>query len=167
MHFGYTSRDDTAYNTDRHLTNFGVLRDSRSGDVLGAAPIFDNGRSLFFNTSFDQVDSLAMEAQFCLPSWPQVAFDEQAARLIGPVQKAQLECLAAFEFADSEAFPFPERYLAALAAFIRRRAEELCALPDVSREALLRAARGAQAWAGSGNRRPRSAPRCLQLPFIR
>lgn len=79
--------DALIYNTDRHLTNFGVLRNSRTGELLDMAPVFDNGRSLFFNLAFDQVDSFPNEAQFVLPSWPQVTFDEQAARLIGPRQK--------------------------------------------------------------------------------
>lgn len=35
-------------NTDRHLNNFGILRDSSSLKFLGPAPIFDNGNSLFY-----------------------------------------------------------------------------------------------------------------------
>ncbi|WP_080797210.1 HipA domain-containing protein [Arabiibacter massiliensis] len=128
-------------NTDRHLTNFGILRDSRTGTYLGTAPIFDNGRSLLFNLSFDQAGDLAREARFALPSWPQVTFEEQARRLMGAEQKAQLERLADFEFANSDKAPFPEGYLRSLAAFVRRRAEELAACPDVPREALRAAVR--------------------------
>ena len=36
-------------NTDRHLYNFGVLRDSKSLQYVGMAPIFDSGNSLFWN----------------------------------------------------------------------------------------------------------------------
>lgn len=129
--------DALIYNTDRHLTNFGVLRDSRSGDLLGAAPVFDNGRSLFFNHEFSQVGSFDTEAQFVLPSWPQVTFDEQAARLMGQRQICQLEALARFEFVNSEEEPFPEDFLRRLSAFIQRRAEKLAALRPVSREELL------------------------------
>lgn len=39
--------DAVIYTEDRHLGNFGVLRDNRSGEVTGAAPVFDNGLSLF------------------------------------------------------------------------------------------------------------------------
>ena len=39
--------DAVIYNEDRHFGNFGVLRDNHSGELLGAAPIFDNGLSLF------------------------------------------------------------------------------------------------------------------------
>lgn len=129
--------DALIYNTDRHLTNFGVLRNSLTGELLGTAPMFDNGRSLFFNLAFNQVDDFPNEAQFALPSWPQVTFDEQAARLIGSQQKEQLEALANFTFANSEEYPFPEEFLQKLAGHVRRRAEALVALPEVSREELL------------------------------
>lgn len=36
-------------NTDRHLNNFGILRDSNSLQWLGMAPIFDSGCSMFWN----------------------------------------------------------------------------------------------------------------------
>lgn len=124
-------------NTDRHLTNFGVLRNSHTGDVLGMAPVFDNGRSLFFNLGLDQVGDFATEAQFVLPSWPQVTFEEQAGRLMGPRQKDQLQKLAAFEFANSEEHPFPGAFLQGLGTFARDRAEQLLELPEVSREELL------------------------------
>lgn len=39
--------DAVIYNEDRHFDNFGVLRDNYSGAVIGAAPIFVNGLSLF------------------------------------------------------------------------------------------------------------------------
>ena len=39
--------DAVIYNEDRHFGNFGILRDNRSGKILGSAPIFDNGLSLF------------------------------------------------------------------------------------------------------------------------
>lgn len=123
-------------NTDRHLTNFGVLRNSRTGELLRGAPVFDNGRSLFFNLAFDQVDDFPLEARFSLPSWAQVTFEEQAARLVGAVQRAQLERLAAFEFCNSGRHPFPDGFLESLARFVRQRAERLASFPLVSRDEL-------------------------------
>ena len=123
-------------NTDRHLANFGILRESRTGKFLGCAPIFDNGRSLFFNLSFGQADDFHHEAQFALPSWPQVTFEEQAARLIGEKQIEQLQRLSSFEFENSKIAPFPEDYLAKLARFVRQRAKTLAALQPVSRAKL-------------------------------
>lgn len=39
-------------NTDRHLNNFGIIRDSRTQRFLKPAPIFDSGNSMFYNTSY-------------------------------------------------------------------------------------------------------------------
>lgn len=132
--------DSLIYNTDRHLTNFGLLRDSRTGAYLRCAPVFDNGRALFFNMEFSQVDSFAVETQFVLPSWAQVTFDEQARRLIGEVQKSQLARLSRFELANCDEVVFPEEFLGKLSAFVRQRAEELASYPSVSRERLAEAA---------------------------
>lgn len=35
-------------NTDRHLNNFGVLRDTHTLKSIGMAPIFDSGNSIFW-----------------------------------------------------------------------------------------------------------------------
>lgn len=35
-------------NVDRHLNNFGVLRDTHTLDFVGMAPIFDSGNSMFY-----------------------------------------------------------------------------------------------------------------------
>ena len=39
-------------NTDRHFSNFGVLRDTNSLKFIGMAPIFDCGNSMFFENPF-------------------------------------------------------------------------------------------------------------------
>lgn len=35
-------------NTDRHLNNFGILRDTHTMEFIGMAPIFDSGNSMFW-----------------------------------------------------------------------------------------------------------------------
>lgn len=39
--------DALVFNTDRHLGNFGYLVDNDTNEIVGAAPIFDNGYGLF------------------------------------------------------------------------------------------------------------------------
>ena len=39
--------DAIIFNTDRHMGNFGYLIDNDSNEIVGAAPIFDNGYGLF------------------------------------------------------------------------------------------------------------------------
>lgn len=41
--------DALVYNTDRHFGNFGFLVDNTTMEIIGLAPIFDNGESLFSN----------------------------------------------------------------------------------------------------------------------
>ena len=55
--------DALVCNTDRHFTNFGVLRDNATGLPVALAPIFDNGRSLFPNVGEDDDDQFALESQ--------------------------------------------------------------------------------------------------------
>ena len=40
-------------NTDRHLNNFGMLADSRTGEVKSMAPLFDHGFSLLFHAALE------------------------------------------------------------------------------------------------------------------
>lgn len=44
-----TLTDFIISNTDEHLLNFGILRDSDTMKLLGPAPIFDSGNSMFFS----------------------------------------------------------------------------------------------------------------------
>ncbi len=39
--------DAVTFNTDRHMGNFGYLVDNDTNEIVGAAPIFDNGYGLF------------------------------------------------------------------------------------------------------------------------
>ncbi|MCD8084442.1 MAG: hypothetical protein LUE86_13280 [Clostridiales bacterium] len=49
----YTILSDFLFtNTDRHLNNFGVLRDSDTLQFVGPAPIFDNGNSMFYKNLY-------------------------------------------------------------------------------------------------------------------
>lgn len=43
-------------NSDRHLNNFGILRDSNTLRWLRPAPIFDSGNSMFYNSSYIPTD---------------------------------------------------------------------------------------------------------------
>ena len=46
-------------NTDRHLNNFGVVRDSRTLEWIGFAPLFDNGTSMGCDLEADDIVSEA------------------------------------------------------------------------------------------------------------
>ena len=42
-------------NEDRHLGNFGVIRNANTLELIGAAPLFDNGSSLWFSLPTTQI----------------------------------------------------------------------------------------------------------------
>lgn len=50
--------DALIYNHDRHLGNFGIIKDNHTGDILGMAPIFDNGAGLLAYTSLSKFKGL-------------------------------------------------------------------------------------------------------------
>lgn len=50
--------DALIYNHDRHLGNFGIIKDNHTGDILGMAPIFDNGAGLLAYTSLSKFKDL-------------------------------------------------------------------------------------------------------------
>ncbi len=44
-------------NEDRHLNNFGVIRDADTLEYLGAAPLYDNGTSLWFDKPLPMINA--------------------------------------------------------------------------------------------------------------
>jgi hypothetical protein len=44
-------------NTDRHFSNFGALRNSRTLEYLGPAPLFDSGTSLWHDRNMDDIQA--------------------------------------------------------------------------------------------------------------
>lgn len=50
-------------NEDRHYGNFGILRDAKSLKILGFAPLFDNGSSMYFNQETNKICNQHIETQ--------------------------------------------------------------------------------------------------------
>lgn len=46
-------------NTDRHLNNFGIIRDATTLEWIGLAPLFDNGGSFWFDCATEDVGNTA------------------------------------------------------------------------------------------------------------
>ena len=81
--------DAVIYNEDRHFGNFGVLRDNHTGKVTGAAPVFDNGMSLFnfaMPEDFQDLDSYAKTRGTAYS----VSFESVCQEVMGPIQARQL-----------------------------------------------------------------------------
>ena len=52
--------DALVFNEDRHMGNYGVMRDSATGEIRGMAPIFDNNMSLFAGAMPNELKAGAM-----------------------------------------------------------------------------------------------------------
>ena len=70
-------------NTDRHLNNFGVLRDTKTLHFIGMAPIFDSGNSMYWqNPKLPEYDDLL--------EIPVNSFRKQEFQLLGYVKDTSL-----------------------------------------------------------------------------
>ena len=121
-------------NTDRHLTNVGVLLDARTNQPLKLAPVFDSGRSLFPNVATGQLADAPMLAQLQRPAVGGNSFEQAASRVMGDRQLQWLAHMEEFEF-DTQGLgeKFSAR-LHALEAFLRERAHELGCIEPVNRD---------------------------------
>ena len=120
--------DAVIYNEDRHFGNFGVLRDNHTGKIIGAAPIFDNGLSLFNFAMPDDINNLSEYAKTRTTPYS-VSFDTICKEVIGKTQTEQLRKLVSFKFKRHSAINLPEERLQAIEKHIQVRVKELLKLP--------------------------------------
>lgn len=132
-------------NEDRHMGNYGVLRDNVTGIVRGMAPLFDHNMGLFAGAMPNElnVDAMTSKASIGRGAFA-LSLDEQAALVIGPVQKVQLERLNGFvferhpvmdEFGESDLRNhFSDERLKRLNDYVTRRARVLLGFPTVDPE---------------------------------
>lgn len=120
--------DAVIYNEDRHFGNFGVLRDNHSGKIIGAAPIFDNGISLF---NFAMPDDYAHLDEYAKTrSNPYgVSYENVCREVMGTKQRNQLRRLIGFRFQRHPSINLPEEHLQAIEKQIDLRVRELLSLP--------------------------------------
>ena len=124
--------DAVIYNEDRHFGNFGVLRDNKNGMIIGPAPIFDNGLSLF-NYAMDN-DIKDLDAYAKTRSNPYgVSYESICAEVMGTKQKNQLRKLIDFKFTRHPSINLPEERLIAIEKHIKSRVRKLLALPTASK----------------------------------
>lgn len=119
--------DAVIYNEDRHFGNFGVLRDNHTGKVTSAAPVFDNGMSLFnfaMPEDFQDLDSYAKTRGTAYG----VSFENVCQEVMGPVQTRQLRKLIGFTFHRHPRLNWPEYRLEATERHLQKR---VCQLLDM------------------------------------
>lgn len=119
--------DAMIYNEDRHFGNFGVLRDNHTGKVTGAAPVFDNGMSLFnfaMPEDFQDLDSYAKTRGTAYG----VSFESVCQEVMGPIQARQLRKLIGFTFHRHPRLNWPEYRLEAIERHLQKRVRQLLEL---------------------------------------
>ena len=125
--------DAVIYNEDRHFGDFGVLRDNHTGKVTGAAPVFDNGMSLFnfaMPEDFQDLDSYAKTRGTAYS----VSFESVCQEVMGPIQARQLRKLIGFTFHRHPRLNWPEYRLEAIERHLQKRVRQLLELaPELRR----------------------------------
>lgn len=124
--------DAVIYNEDRHFGNFGILRDNHSGKILGAAPVFDNGISLFNYAMQDDIDHLDEYAKTRANPYG-IPYETICREVMGNKQRSQLHRLINFRFARHSAYNWPEERLNLIEEHIQWRVRELLTLPRKNR----------------------------------
>ena len=122
--------DALIYNEDRHFGNFGVLRNNHTGEVLGAAPIFDNGLSLF-NYAMPE-DYAHLDEYAATRTNPYgISFEDVCREVCGAKQRSQLRKMIGFRFRRHPSINLPEEHLEAIEKQLDRRVREILSLPRV------------------------------------
>ena len=116
--------DALIYNEDRHFGNFGVLMDSRTCKMKGAAPIFDNGVSLFNYAMTEDYEHLNEYAETRMPYYG-ASYEEICGEVIGERQREELKRMIGFKFRRHERYNHPERILKSIERQLAKRVREL------------------------------------------
>lgn len=125
--------DAVIYNEDRHFGNFGILRDNRTGRIIGPAPIFDNGLSLFNFAMPEDLNNISEYAKTRATPYG-VSFESVCREVIGRHQAAQLRRLIGFKFKRHPSINLPEERLQIIENHIEARVRELLDLPRSRQE---------------------------------
>jgi len=116
--------DAVIYNEDRHFGNFGILRDNHTGKILGPAPVFDNGLSLFNYAMPDDIQNLAEYARTRANPYG-ITYEAICREVMGTKQRNQLHRLIGFRFTRHPSINLPEERLTAIEKHIEQRVREL------------------------------------------
>ena len=120
--------DAVICNEDRHFGNFGLLRDNHTGKILGPAPLFDHGYSLFNFAMPGDFADLAAYAKTRRPVYDDTSFDGICRAVMGKAQAVQLRQLIGFTFRQHPSINWPEERLQAIEKYLQVRVRELLAI---------------------------------------
>ena len=121
--------DALIYNEDRHLGNYGVLRDNHTGAVTGMAPLFDHGVSLFnFANDADMENLDAYAESRAHSSGSSFEHSIQRVEALGELQRQQLGKMINFQFLRHSSYNLPTKRLRQIERFLQKRVRHLLSL---------------------------------------
>ncbi|MBR6586679.1 MAG: XRE family transcriptional regulator [Kiritimatiellae bacterium] len=122
--------DAVIFNTDRHMGNFGYLVDNDTNEIVGAAPIFDNGYGLFSLALDRKGDS---HDEFCdLRRFVSRVNPALYVKWLGfpggltKKMKERLDGLRGFRIKRHPRYNLPVRRIEAIEDFTQKRIREIC-----------------------------------------
>lgn len=122
--------DAVIFNTDRHMGNFGYLVDNDTNEIVGAAPIFDNGYGLFSLALDKRGDS---HDEFCdLRRFVSRVNPALYMKWLGfpggltKKMKERLDGLRGFRIKRHPRYNLPVRRIEAIEDFTQKRIREIC-----------------------------------------
>ena len=121
--------DALIFNTDRHMGNFGYLIDNDTNEIVGAAPIFDNGYGLFSlamyrpGQRYDEFGDLRKFINHIMPA----LYEKWLGFAGGVTQKMlnRLEKLKGFRFKRHKYYNLPVDRLHRIEDFLQKRVAEI------------------------------------------
>ena len=121
--------DAIIFNTDRHMGNFGYLVDNDTNEIVGAAPIFDNGYGLFslaIDRIGDQYDEFADLRKFISRVYPALYTNWLGfPNGLTTEMTARLSALKGFRLKRHPKYNLSSRRIAAIEDFIQKRVREI------------------------------------------
>lgn len=123
--------DAITANRDRHAGNYGFLRDNKTGEILGLAPIFDNNVALFAHDRESDFSSWKEKVRVQNPWMTNLSFDEQLALVLDESTRLAVQGIKDFEFVNHPLFPVPQKRLDALNGYICARLKYVGTLQPV------------------------------------
>ena len=123
--------DSLTFNWDRHLGNFGLIKDNHTGEYVSFAPLFDHGAGLLSSAPINIFDDKQVFADYWKNNKElQISnyggdFKELVKAYCGKEQVAKLRKLASFKFKKHSKYNLPSKRLERLNVMIQERAIEL------------------------------------------
>ncbi len=116
--------DAVICNVDRHFSNFGLIVNNQTNQIVETAPIFDNGLSLFNYAMAEDLKDIDAYAKTRLMATSQ-DFITFAKEVISKEQKKKLRLLINFKFKKHSRYNLPAKRLKIIEEFIQKRVQEL------------------------------------------